>query len=340
MMRIDVVVARRAGTVDAIRAYAEHLVEALIARGQDARLVSVSRSAPRSDVTLLQYNPFSYGRRGVAPGLVLWALRARWSRSAGMLALMVHEPYVASVDARTRVMAAWQRPQLLLLRLIADCVLVPSAEQARRCGTRLRRPRVVPVGSNLPHARGDRSAARAAMGMVSADIVLVSFAASPAGRRQDMICAAARSVVASGRPCVLLVLGINNMPPPGLPKAVRVVHRGHLETADVAQCLAAGDIFLAPYVDGVSTRRTALMSALQHSLPVVGTIGPRSDRVLLESEAIAGVPVDAAAEFARETARLAAGENDRQRRGAAARALFEREFTWDRIAERLLQQLR
>ncbi|MDP9224124.1 MAG: glycosyltransferase, partial [Actinomycetota bacterium] len=218
--------------------------------------------------------------------------------------------------------------------------LVPSAEQASRCGTRFRPPRVLPVGSNLPDARPDRDVSRLAMGIRPAEIVLVSFAASAAGRRQEMICAAARSVVESEHSCVLAVLGIGNAPPVGLPADVRLVHRGHLEDVDVARCLAAGDIFLAPYVDGVSTRRTALMSALQHALPVVGTVGSRSDRVLLESEALVAVPVDATYKFGEATALLASSEQERERRGAAARALFEREFTWDRIVERLLQQLR
>jgi len=340
VMRIEAVVAGRPEAVDAIGAYAEHLVEALNARGEDARVVSPSADTRSIDVTLVQYNPFSFGRWGFAPGLILWALRARSSRSSSRLVIMVHEPYVATVDARTFLMAAWQRLQLLLLRLVAQRVLAPSADQARRCGTRLRKPRVVPVGSNLPDARRAREPARRSMDIAAEDVVLVSFAASPAGRRQELISAAARGVVEGGNRCVLLVLGVANAPPPGLRSEVRVIHLGHLGDAEVALRVAAGDIFLAPYVDGVSTRRTTLMTALQHALPVVATATSQSDRLLVESDAIITVPVDAVDEFRLATARLAAGQEERDRRARSARTLFEREFGWDRIAERLMRELR
>jgi len=338
-MRVHVVVARHARAVDAIRAYAEHLVEALNTRGEDACLVSPSRVTRPADVTLVQYNPFSFGRWGLAPSLVLWALRQRCSGSSGMLVLMVHEPYVATVDARTCLMAAWQRTQLVLLRLGARRVLAPSADQARRCGKRFRRARVLPVGSNLPDGRLGRDAARRSLGAQADDIVLVTFAASPAGHRQDLVSAAARGVVGMGRSCVLLVLGVGNTVPPGVPPEVCISRPGHLPDAELARQLAAGDIFVAPYVDGVSTRRTALMAALQHALPVVGTVTVRSDRVLRDSVAIVGIAVDAVDESARATEWLARNGEERLRRGMAARALFEREFAWERIAERLVREL-
>lgn len=338
-MRIRAVVADRVQPVDAIRAYAEHLVSALNARGENARLTFPTPSTSPADVTLVQYNPFSFGRWGLAPGLVLWALRQRWSGSSGMLVLMVHEPYVATVDARTCLMAAWQRTQLVLLRLGAQRVLAPSADQARRCGKRFRRARVLPVGSNLPDGRLGRDAARRSLEAQADDIVLVTFAASPSGHRQDLVSAAASSVVEGGRSCVLLVLGVGNTVPRGVPPEVRISRPGHLPDAELARQLAAGDIFVAPYVDGVSTRRTALMAALQHALPVVGTVTVRSDRVLRDSDAIVAIAVDAVDESARATERLASDREERLRRGMAARALFEREFAWDRIAARLLREL-
>lgn len=326
--------------MDGIRAYAARLAEALDkTAGVDARWGKPSPRALASDVVLLQYNPFSYGRWGFAPGIVFWSGLPRWRYRDCVLVLTVHEPYVAGVDMRTRIMRLWQRPQLFALRCLARSVIVVSHDAARRSGVGLRTPVVVPVGSNMPDGRAQRAAARESLGAESGDVVLVVFAASSAGRAQEHVLAAVRAVIEGGTGCILLALGVENVVPDGLPSEVRVHRPGYAPEADLARLLAAGDIFVAPFVDGISTRRTGLMAALQHGLAVVGTTTPRSDPVLLDTEAIVGIPVGDVPGFGRAVARLAADPSERARRGAAARCLYETSFSWERIAEQVLHAI-
>lgn len=336
--RVSVVYRSDFDDADGIGAHSEQLVSTLEhALGVPADLVDPARvSAQRGTAVILQYNPFSYGRWGFAPRLILRALRWRLGAPGVRLVLFVHEPYVAPHGVRTTLMATWHRLQLLLLRLLADAVLVPSGDARRRCGTWLRPAEVVPVGSNLPDRREDRVRIRRSLGAREDTIVLAVFGQSAAGRVNSLVTAAVRAVVAADADCCLVVLGPGHDAPAGLPDDVPVVQPGLLSLPDVAAMLGASDIFLAPYVDGVSTRRTTMMAALQHGLPIVGTTVGRSDACLTSSDALLLSDLDDTVGFATAAARLATGSAEREARSRAARALYDERFTWPVIAQKVL----
>lgn len=339
MIDCVLVVSAPTGSVDAIRDYADRLREGLRDVGKDARVVGIGDPLPQQvGCVILQYNPFSFGRRGFAPSLLVWAARQRARRGPKGFDLMVHEPYVAVTSARTAVMSAWQRLQFAVLRGLARRVVAPSADQARRCRTR-RRVAVIPVGSNLPDRRAARQDGRRRIAASPGDIVLVSFAASPAGRLQEYVRAAVAKLVATGKRPVLLVLGAANAAPDDLPAAARVVVTGHLPDADLATLLSAGDIFLAPFVDGVSTRRTALMAAMQHQLAVIGTCTAQTDALLRDRAPLVLVRAGDSEAFAREVDELASNAERRASLGRSARDFYAREFAWPQIASQVAAEL-
>jgi glycosyltransferase involved in cell wall biosynthesis len=119
-----------------------------------------------------------------------------------------------------------------------------------------------------------------------------------------------------------------------------VHHPGQLPGIVVAARLASADIFLAPYVDGVSSRRTALMAALQHALPVVGTDGASTDPLLRgATDALRLLPVGNPELFAESVFNLALSADLRSAMGRAARRLYEESFDWPVLAGRLLGSL-
>jgi glycosyltransferase involved in cell wall biosynthesis len=61
---------------------------------------------------------------------------------------------------------------------------------------------------------------------------------------------------------------------------------GVLNAAGVSLHIGACDVMLQPYQDGVSGRRTSVMTALAHGIPIVTTIGRATEAIWLESEAV------------------------------------------------------
>jgi glycosyltransferase involved in cell wall biosynthesis len=88
-------------------------------------------------------------------------------------------------------------------------------------------------------------------------------------------------------------------------------------------------VFVAPFVDGVSTRRTTLMAALQHGVAVVGTDGRLTDDILRASrEALTLAPVGDRHQLEDAVRRLADDPGLRRSRGAAGRELYTSSFAW------------
>jgi len=74
---------------------------------------------------------------------------------------------------------------------------------------------------------------------------------------------------------------------------------------------------LQPFPDGVSCRRTSVMAALAHTLPVATTRGRFTEPLWAESRAVALAPADDTAALADTAARLL---NDPDARDGLARA--------------------
>ena len=146
-------------------------VWATTAGGSPIALHAALRSTG-SDVLALQYNPFSYGHWGVAPGLIAELLDARRRGALRRLVLVVHEPFVVLPGLRYTLMGAVQRAQLAVLLRMSTVVVATSsawlavlarvsAEHARRC--RCRRDRTCRTGAvdrtaGPSHARRVRGA--------------------------------------------------------------------------------------------------------------------------------------------------------------------------------------
>jgi glycosyltransferase involved in cell wall biosynthesis len=133
-----------------------------------------------------------------------------------------------------------------------------------------------------------------------------------------------RAIAARGVSFVLLNLGADPPCLTDIPSTVTVISPGRLEAGALAECLSAADVYLAPFADGVSSRRTTLMAALQHGLAVVGTDGPMTDQAMRAAhDALTLTPVSDAEAFAEATANLALDRPRRDSQAAAGRVLYE-----------------
>lgn len=298
--------------------------------------------ANRNSTVLVQYSPFCFARWGFAPWLPVMLLILRAFPQRPGVALMVHEAYVPMDSLRWVLMGLWQRLQFAAMRVAADVVFTSIDPWVRKfaAGYPKRPVHHLPVGSNFPDSREHREAERRRLGVNPATLVLGTLARDHRSWLGKYVVAAVNEISASGASVRLLVLGADAPAISGLDPQVDVEKPGFLEDSEFAARLAMVDLFLAPLEDGLSTRRGSLMVALQHGLPVIGTVGVSTDALLQEAgDALRMTPAGDPQEFATAAASLAADSEARTEMGLVARSLYERNFDWPVVADRMLATL-
>ena len=110
---------------------------------------------------------------------------------------------------------------------------------------------------------------------------------------------------------------------------------GYLEAADASRALATCDAMALPFADGASLRRTSLLTALAHGLPVVSTYPKQPSPVIQESDALLLVPPDDPPALSRTLRRLYEDRALADTLSTSARQ-FSQRFSWPRIAAHTL----
>lgn len=106
---------------------------------------------------------------------------------------------------------------------------------------------------------------------------------------------------------------------------------GRLAAEEVSTHVAACDLMIQPYPDGVSTRRTSFMAGFSHGKPIVTTFGKLSEDCWHRSQvALLAKPGDSAA-FAGMVRRLRDDAAERDRLGRAARNFYQERFEVSRV---------
>ncbi len=237
------------------------------------------------DWLLVQYNPLSYsGRFSMNPYLSRLLARVKAESSRTRIGLVLHEAYARF--EHFSLAPVWQRLQLYMMGRHADLIVSAASTWCTSVKRWLPHARVahLPVGSNVPHVGLSRLEARDRLGLSGDTRVLGFFGSLGYGRRLDHVRAALRANSTSDAPVTLLYAGGDGDTLRRL--AEEQDHTGPLH--DLGKCpheqvstaLSAMDVFVAPYRDGVSTRRGSFMAALQHGLPTVTTLGASTDEVL------------------------------------------------------------
>ena len=210
--------------------------------------------------------------------------------------------------------------------------------------SRVRATGHLPSGSSLPDARAERAVARSELG-VEHSLVVATLSSGHPSHLTAYVEAALARLASDGVDVTYFQLGDGSSPVVA-PEELRVVAPGRLPAERLAALVAAADIFLAPLIDGVSTRRTSFMTGLCEAVAVVGTKGALTDPLLLHC-GLELVEVGSAASFAERVAvvrgrRRAARDRCRRRTRAVRRRVH---VGRDRLAparpgERLMRPVR
>ena len=307
------------------------------------RTVAAFVTEDKPDWVLLQYNPFAYGRWGLNLHLPEILCRLRRSLPNMRLAVMVHEPFVPIVTVQFAVMATWQRWQLWRLGQVADVLFFSIDPWAKRFGKWFPGKPVyhLPVGSNIRRVPITRPEARARLGIPPGAIVLGLFGTASSGRLLDRAKAALDALRSDGIPVQFLYVGPDTAAICAALGSENIIAGGPFPADEVSRRLSAIDIYLAAYIDGVSTRRGAFMATLQHGCAIVATRGPLTDDMLKQEAGRSFLLTDVADlnAFTETVVGLAKDTDQRQQLSRQAQELYGREFAWGKVAVRLLAAL-
>jgi glycosyltransferase involved in cell wall biosynthesis len=302
---------------------------------------SVQANPP--DWLLLQYNPFAYGKWGLNPYLpqTIRALKRRLPQMR--FALMAHETFVPRIRWQFTVMRLWQCRQLKSLGRSADVLFFSTESWIGELKSWFPgKPLVhLPVGSNMPRIAIAPQEARQRLGIGPEKRVLGIFGTAHPSRMLGLIRQASEAAQQAGHDIVILYMGPDGGIIEETFKGLPVIADGPLPADEISRRLAAVDIYLSPFVDGVSTRRGSFITGLQHGLPTLGTLGPWTDSLLKAQADQAFLLADVATpeQFSTHLLTLLAAPDRCAAMGKQGQIFHEANFSWPTIASHMLRAM-
>lgn len=324
-----------------------HAIGGSWARADRDRIDAALDAIPGDKRLLLQWVPHAFGARSMNVGFCRWMRRR--AGAGDTLDVMVHEPGLGIGEGALRhhAAAAVHRVMLALLlnRARRVWIAIPAWAERLRPFAFGRRELTfwwLPIPSTIPVA-GTREAVsqlRADTLVRSDGLIVGHFSTYPPDVRKAL--RATLPALLAGMPEIQVQLlgrggeaaaaelraslGLN---------ASRVRAAGELSAVSLSRHLQACDLLLQPYADGASSRRTTLMAALAHGVPVVTTLGRLSEDFWRDSKAIAAVPAGDLPAAARAVHDLVSRPEQRRLLGTAARATYEARFSLPRVIQAL-----
>ncbi|MCI0669632.1 MAG: glycosyltransferase, partial [Myxococcaceae bacterium] len=309
-------------------------------------LGGVLERSPRPARLLVQYVPHAFGRGGLNVVFAAWLAVQRRAE----LWVMFHEVSMPWSWGPGGLQAGIQRVMAAMLARRARRIFVSTPAWAPRLT--MRRGGValewLPVPSNVIGPAGEtaREAARSRVpGEAGAPVVghFGTFGEGIGGPLHLVL-----RLVAEAHPTVrFMLLGrgsrtfharlLRDVPT----LTGRIIALGGLPPEELAPHLAACDLMLQPYPDGVTTRRGTAMAALALGRPLVTNAGSLTEPVWRSTEAVLLAARPEAGELARAVLRLLSDPGDEWRRRAeAARRLYGERFELRHTLDRLLSAAR
>jgi glycosyltransferase involved in cell wall biosynthesis len=289
---------------------------------------------PQPRRLLVQWVPHGYGYRAVNLSFCFWL----WRRSVAgdSIDLIVHEPFVTfSGSVAQHALAVAQRAMTLLLLSAARRVWVTT-----RAWTPLLEPflagastpiRWLPVPSNLRVA--DPGGIDGVKARYASDKQpLIGHFGTYGGLVTPLLADAIVSLSNAHAGARFLLIGSGS---DGFRAAFAAEHgmladrvsaTGTLDPNALPAHIAACDVLLQPYPDGVTSRRTTAMAGLLAGVPVVTTTGALTEQFWKEQSPVRLAPVTNARALADHVLQLLADPAERRRQGEAGREFYDRWF--------------
>ncbi|MCI0400645.1 MAG: glycosyltransferase family 4 protein [Gammaproteobacteria bacterium] len=285
---------------------------------------------------LVQYVPHAFGWRAMNVPFCLWLFLRRRRDPIWVMFHEVAYPLSRTQLLKHNVLGVVNRLMAFLVTRAAAKVFVsiPAWEWAlRRIAPRRQSLHWLPVPSNMP-AVVDPTEAAAIRAQIAPDpaTVVVGHFGTFGSHVAPMLKAILTPLLEGDARCVGLLLGrggdqfANAMTKSRPNLHGRLIAPGILSPEGIAVHLAACDVLVQPYPDGVSSRRTSMMTGLALGLPIVTTKGPLTEPLWQESRAVVLAPVQALSAFIRAADHLLTHPQDRAALRERAAALYAEKF--------------
>jgi glycosyltransferase involved in cell wall biosynthesis len=261
-----------------------------------------------------------------------------------------HEMYIPFGRSLKRNLGAlWQRAAAVSMASGSHAISVTASEWERRLkGIGIRkRIRVIPVGSNIPQAtinELDRARVRKEL-LGGSNGLLVAGLGAMHDRDVPAVLYGLQQMQREW-PTKLFWIGGGSLDQQSLVSINQAVQDNGLDNNDVewtgvlphpevSRLLSACDVVILPFVDGVSTRRTTAMTALQHGLPLLTTRSARLEPFFSHGHNSYLIPAGDKQALASAMVELGGNPKLRARLARGGRALYETNFAWDVIAQQV-----
>jgi glycosyltransferase involved in cell wall biosynthesis len=295
---------------------------------------------------LVQWVPHGFGHRAMNLAFCHWL--EHLVRNGDRLELMVHEPYLESGEGswKQRLVAQVQRRMIRIVLEAASRVYtsIPAWERYLRPYAQSTLEMTwLPIPATVPVFE---SAATSALirKRLAQQAVILGHLGTYSDRITSVLEPAIRGVLKSVPNSHALLLGNNSEQFADKLKGAmpelqsRITAAGVLSNEQLSGHLAACDLMLQPFPDGLTSRRTSLMNALAHGLPVVSNSGHLTEELWEESSAVAVGATGTGPDLADVCTRLLLDHEARKHLAAIGAELYRTRFDWPTVIDTLRSQ--
>ena len=303
---------------------------------------------PKPRRLLVQWVPHAFGYKSLNIVICLWL----WNRArrGDSVDVMVHEPYLPFKRKAWRQNAAAWVHRLMTVILLRGAHHVWLSIPGWRAYLEPYAPSRplgfdwLPVPSSVP-VRDDAAAAGSIHRQFASDGLLVGHFGTYGGPIAPMLHQILPACLRAAPDVSVLLMGggsqrfRDDFVRQFSDWQGRVHAAGYLDQSALSNHLAACDVLVQPYPDGVSSRRTTVMAALAHGRPTVTTSGALTEPLWKSSGGIALAPAGDTEGFVRSLMRLLEDPAERTRMGKAARELYRSQFDIRHIVDLLHEKI-
>ncbi|MDQ6666518.1 MAG: glycosyltransferase [Acidobacteriota bacterium] len=302
-------------------------------RGLAAMSRELDRFPPPRHI-FVQYVPHAYGYKAMNLAFCWW-LRSRRKDAVWIMFHEVRFPMRWNQPPAHNVIAVMNLSMARIAARAANRIFIATefwrkmVAPIARIGTPIQ---WLPVPSNIPVSWDRVRSAEIHARYAGAGRFLVGHFGTFGSHTKDLLLSLLPRLIAAMPRATFLLLGRNNeafrlLLAGTYPEAAARAHAPDSLSGPELSChIAACDVMVQPFPDGVTSRRTSLMAGLALERPVVTTSGERTEDFWRETRAVALADLDDPAGFVDKTKELLENEVERKRLAAAAGALYRSSF--------------